>query len=218
MRTGVVVATLITLLVSPPAAHAQRAVQVAPDGEDLMVNKPLNGQQWSIVVHFDAQTVIGNVFNLNGSDPQFVHCDIVEPPITSPSDFTTIDTVVLDCRGATGCGAFPCSPAQWTELGQVSVIAAFFVPPVTLHCNEVGPPLCAGVCDVVPGAQCVPLGTGCSCVVPLPTASPSPPPTPTATPQPQATCCVHCGDMLPCGNTCIPFSFICRDPPGCACF
>ena len=213
-----VLATAALLVTAP--AHAQRAVQVSPDGSNLLINKPFGGQEWSIVVNFDAQTVAGNVFNFDGSDPQFLYCNILEQPITSPADFANLESVVLDCRAAEGCSSFPCSPASWTELGQVAVIASFFLPPGSpLHCNQVGPPQCAGVCDVVPGAQCVPLGNGCSCVVPQPT------PTATATSAPQPTftpaadpCCKHCTNSLPCGDSCIPFTFICRQPPGCACF
>jgi hypothetical protein len=109
-------------------AHAQRAVQVAPDGK-LMVNKLFAGQQWSIVVDFDTQSMAGNVFNTDGSDPQFVWCEIIDPTINDPSDFVGLDAVTLDCQGADGCGALPCPPTAWAELGELDVIGSFFVPP-----------------------------------------------------------------------------------------
>jgi hypothetical protein len=56
-----------------------------------------------------------------------------------------------------------------------------------------------------------------------PTVTPTPQPTATPIPQPTFTpsadlCCKHCTNSLPCGNSCISFSFICHQPPGCACF
>jgi hypothetical protein len=54
MRFAFLLTLAILLLAS--TAHAQRAVQVAPDGK-LMVNKLFSGQQWSIVVDFDGQSM-----------------------------------------------------------------------------------------------------------------------------------------------------------------
>lgn len=120
-------ATVVALAATP--AMAQRAVQISPDGTTLLINKPFGGQEWSIVVNFDAQTVLGNVFNFDGSNPQFLNCTIVAPTITSPTGFTSISVVTLHCQGAEGCDVFPCSPAQWTDLGNTDVTASFFVPP-----------------------------------------------------------------------------------------
>lgn len=121
--------SVVVLLLAAPFAHAQRAVQVSPDGATLLINKPLGGQEWSIVVNFDAQTVAGNVFNFDGSEPQCVYCAIVAPTIASPADFIGLASVTLRCHGAVGCRAFPCSPAEWTDLGEVQVAGSFFVPP-----------------------------------------------------------------------------------------
>jgi hypothetical protein len=228
LAAAVILAFVAASIVAAPPVHAQfgvgRAVQVSPDGANLLITKPFNGQMWSIVVNFDAQTVAGDVFNFDGSDPQFLYCDIVEHPITSPADFTNLTSVVLDCRGGEGCGTFPCSPADWTELGQVSVVVSFFVPPGTpLHCNQVGPPECAGTCGAS-GAQCISIGDGCACTGD-PTPTPTPP-HPTSTPVPQPTftssgqpfCCRHCTTGIPCGDSCISASDTCHQPPGCACF
>jgi hypothetical protein len=222
MRIATAIFALAFITLAPPA-HAQRAVQLTPDGDALMINKQLGSSMWSIVVDFDARTVAGNVFNLDGSDPQFIFCDILESGIASPADFANFESVVLECKGADGCGTLPCSPVEWTEIGQVPVITSFFLPPGTLlGCNQVSSPQCAGTCNVVPGSVCVPLGQGCSCIVP----TPHPTATPTHTPLPQPTftfggsdvCCKHCTTGKPCGDSCISFSFICHQPPGCACF
>jgi len=140
MRIAAATAAFVLIaLAATRTAHAQRAVQLTPDGGALMINKQLGSSMWSIVVDFDARTVAGNVFNLDGSDPQFLFCDILESGIASPADFASFESVVLDCKGADGCGALPCSPADWTEIGQVAVIASFFLPPGTpLGCNQVG--------------------------------------------------------------------------------
>ena len=122
---------VISMMVPAASVHAQRAVQLTSSGSALMINKPVGDQMWSIVVNFDDQTLAGNVFNLDGSDPQFVSCEIVAPFVARPDDFVGVASVTLDCEGADGCGALPCSPASWTPLGQVHVIGSFFLPPFT---------------------------------------------------------------------------------------
>lgn len=124
----IVVAALAVALLLPSTVHAQRAVQVSPDGANLMINKPLGGQEWSIVVNFGAQTVAGNVFNFNGSDPQFIYCTIIDPFVAGPAGFSGIDIVTLECKAAYGCTGFPCTPMERTDLGNVEVIGSFFVP------------------------------------------------------------------------------------------
>ena len=186
-----ILAAAVLLAASP--AHAQRAVQASPDGANLLISKPLAGQQWSIVVNFDAQTVAGNVFNFDGSNPQFIYCTIVDPFVAGPAGFSGIDTVTLECKAAGGCTGFPCTPAEWTDLGSVEVIGSFFLPTIA----------------AVQGAT--------------PTSAATPAPIATTTPQPTFTtaadpCCTHCANSLPCGDSCIPFTFICRQQPGCACF
>jgi hypothetical protein len=227
-RALVVACALVATVCTAYPAHAQRAVQVSPDGQNLLISKPLNGQQWSIVVNFDAQTIAGNVFNSDGSDPQFVYCAIVDPFIAGPTAFSDIATVILDCKGGDGCDAFPCSPAQWTDLGEVSVTSSFFVPPnATLGCTQSTAPQCAGTCSA--GARCAPVEIGCVCI-----SQPDPTPTPVATPQrtstpvPQPTftfspgggdpCCRHCTTGIPCGDSCISASKTCHTVGGCACF
>jgi hypothetical protein len=224
-RLVATLAVAAVLMLAPPA-HAQRAVQVSPDGANLLISKPLNGQQWSIVVNFDAQTVAGNVFNFDGSDPQFIYCTIVDPFVLGPADFSGIETVALECKAAEGCTDFPCTPAEWTDLGSVGVIGSFFVPPRTpLRCNLVGPPMCAGTC--LSDAHCVPVGNGgCGCV--FFDSTPTPRPSATTTPHPQPTftfspgggdgCCKHCTTGIPCGDACISASKTCHTIGGCACF
>jgi hypothetical protein len=124
----IVVAALAVALMLPSLAHAQRAVQVSPDGANLMINKPLAGQEWSIVVNFGAQTVAGNVFNFNGSNPQFIYCTIIDPFVAGPAGFSGIAIVTLECKAADRCTGFPCSAVEWTDLGTVGVIGAFFLP------------------------------------------------------------------------------------------
>jgi hypothetical protein len=141
MRLAAVLVTVSLLSFAPPA-YAQRAVQVSPDGATLLINKPFGGQEWSIVVNFDAQTVAGNVFNLDGGDPQFVYCTIATPAIASPADFIGLANVTLQCHGSVGCGAFPCSPAEWTDLGETQVVGSFFVPPVPSPTPTAGPSNC----------------------------------------------------------------------------
>lgn len=124
--------TLIAIATIAAAdAHAQRAVQLTPPESALMINKPIGSQIWSIVVNFDDRTIAGNVFNLDGSDPQFVWCEIVAPFVAAPEDFVGVSTVTLDCQGADGCGALPCTPASWTPLGQTQIVGSFFLPPPT---------------------------------------------------------------------------------------
>lgn len=68
-------------------------------------------------------------------------------------------------------------------------------------------------------------GASATAVPPAPTAPPPPAPTatrvaanPPAPPAPtSAACCKHCTTGKACGDTCIPQSSTCHQPPGCAC-
>jgi hypothetical protein len=124
----VVIVAAAAVLMLGSAADAQRGVQVSPDGKNLLISKPLSGQQWSIIVNFDAQTVAGNVFNFDGSHPQFVYCTIVDPFVAGPAGFSGVATVTLECAGADRCVGFPCTAIEWTDLGTVHVIGPFFLP------------------------------------------------------------------------------------------
>jgi len=71
--------------------------------------------------------------------------------------------------------------------------------------------------NILRRAAGLPTNDDCGEPSPSPTATSTPAPEPTFTPSADP-CCVHCGDSLPCGDECIPFIFICREPVGCACF
>lgn len=120
-------ASIIVAVLAVTPAHAQRSTQLSPDEVTVLVNKRLGQQQWAIVVDLDAQTAIGNVFNLDGNNPQFIWCEILEPFVLDQEDFIGA-TVQLDCFAALGCAALPCDADAWQPAGTPSIPGSFFLP------------------------------------------------------------------------------------------
>ena len=114
-------------------AHAQaRAVQVTNDSNaqaySVLVIKQLGQQQWVVVANFDNEEVTGNVFNLDGSNPQFLRCDIGEPFPSLQEDVVGVD-VQISCWAAAACTAMPCGEdGAWTFVGERAIPGSFFLP------------------------------------------------------------------------------------------
>ncbi len=134
MKVLIVVFSLaIIMLSSVSLAHAQaRAVQVTNDDNaaaySVLVIKQLGQQQWVVVANFDNEEVTGNVFNLDGSNPQFLRCDIGDPFPSDQSEVVGVD-VQLSCWAAAACTAMPCGEnAAWTFVGERAIPGSFFLP------------------------------------------------------------------------------------------
>lgn len=101
---------------------SEAGLQVTPDGARTLISKDVARERWAITLnHYDG-TVTGNVFFPGGGEPQFVWCRRVD-------DDGNPDAVTLSCSGAARCGAAPCGAAAWEALGEVTIPAAFFLPP-----------------------------------------------------------------------------------------
>jgi outer membrane protein assembly factor BamB len=94
-------------------------LQITPDQSSTLVNKDLEGERWAIARFADG-VVTGIVFRGENAEPSFVYC---EQTGTSGTD------VELDCSGADSCKEGPCTPDDWTEIGEVTVPESFFLPP-----------------------------------------------------------------------------------------
>jgi outer membrane protein assembly factor BamB len=94
-------------------------LQITPDGSSTLVNKDLEGERWAIARFADG-VVTGIVYRGENAAPSFVYC---EQTGTSGSD------VELDCSGADSCKEGPCTPGDWTSIGDVTVPESFFLPP-----------------------------------------------------------------------------------------
>lgn len=135
-----VVAGAVLLLAA--TCYAQGGVQISLDGRTAMVQKDVGVERWAIIHNPEANSVTGNVFFSDGSDPAFVWCEILGQ---TGSNFN------LDCYGSDPCPSAPCTPAEWDPLGPVTLPASFLAPPG-------GSPLTANPCpsDMVRiGAECI---------------------------------------------------------------
>jgi len=112
-------ATDSSLGVSPPEQPGS-GMQVTPDVASTLVNKDLEGERWSIARFADDDVVTGIVYRGEGASPSFVWCQQ-----TGASG----GNIELRCSGADSCRAGPCSPDDWTEIGEVVVPESFFLPP-----------------------------------------------------------------------------------------
>ncbi|HEY8516547.1 MAG TPA: PQQ-binding-like beta-propeller repeat protein [Candidatus Binatia bacterium] len=112
-------ALALRAVAAPQQEQPGSGVQITPDGDSTLVNKDLEDERWSIA-RFDDGVVTGIVYRGEGLEPSFVFC--VE---TGRSG----DDIELECAGADSCRQGPCTPEQWTDLGEVSVPESFFLPP-----------------------------------------------------------------------------------------
>ena len=101
----------------------ESGLQITPDGARTLISTDVGGERWAIGREQSDGTVTGNVFKPSGGDPQFVYCTQLG---VDPSS----GAVTLSCSGASRCPAAPCSPDQWTPIGEVMLPLSFFEPPV----------------------------------------------------------------------------------------
>ena len=97
---------------------AGSGLQVTPGKSSTLVNKDLAGERWAIARFADG-VVTGIVYRGEAAEPSFVWCE---------ETGTTATDVKLACSGADSCKAGPCTAADWTEIGNVSVPKSFFEP------------------------------------------------------------------------------------------
>lgn len=133
---------LLSVIALASAGFAASGVQVSPNAKQTLVNKAVAGEQWAIVRDTDDGSVTGNVFNLDGSTPQFVWCN----PTASSGD-----QLSYRCYGASACTALPCGTSDdWTLISDVSLPATFFAPTASMP----GPsPTPGGDCATVQPGQ-----------------------------------------------------------------
>ncbi|MEW6267687.1 MAG: PQQ-binding-like beta-propeller repeat protein [Thermodesulfobacteriota bacterium] len=108
---------LAALFAAAAPAAAQSGLQVTPDGARTLVSKDVGGERWSIVR--SADSVSGNVYYPDGADPSFVWCEELG---------AAEGEIDYACSGAERCTGSPCTPAQWSEIGQVALPESFFEP------------------------------------------------------------------------------------------
>jgi len=138
MRIASSIAALVLLVAAAGSAHAKSAVQVDPNDSFILVNKTVgsgtNAEQWVLTLSLDDQTLIGNVFEVNGGAPTFFFCNTDTADgfgFGEPEDLEGATIVFSDCEVAGGCTALPCDPdTQWTPLSTqpANLPGEFFLP------------------------------------------------------------------------------------------
>ncbi len=109
-----------------------------PNDSFILVNKTVgsgaNAEQWVLTLSLDDQTLLGNVFEVNGGAPTFFFCDTDTEDgfgFVEPEDLQGQTVVFSDCMIASGCSALPCNPdVEWHPLGTqpASLPGEFFLP------------------------------------------------------------------------------------------
>jgi hypothetical protein len=117
---AVVLALLLTAL-APPRASAGDGVQFSGDCDRTYVNKQVGeNEQWAITWEIYGNAT-GNVFKLDGSDPSFLECILVDEDE---------ENEIFDCYGSSACTEEICGGTQWSLIASdVSVPLTFFLPP-----------------------------------------------------------------------------------------
>ncbi len=130
--TARVAAAALVALAWAGTAQAQRAsgIQLTPDSRQYLINKDVPpNQRWAITWNLNDDTITGNVFFLDGSQPpQFIWCEQVsERPSPNPAE-SEFD---FRCFGAGPCAQAPCSSAAFVEIATITLNGAFLFPPGT---------------------------------------------------------------------------------------
>lgn len=130
-----------SLTASTPRQVDDRGTTLSYDGLSYLVSKDIGNQRWSIVVNLaprraadggtrnELSSVTGNVFNDDGSPPQFVYCtenDASEGDLGDPASIFR-----FRCLGANACTVGPdeCAAQGWTLIADsVELAASFFLP------------------------------------------------------------------------------------------
>ena len=110
---------VVVMAVALPLAFADaqdRGIQLSLDGTRVLVNKNVGEDRWGITLNMSLETITGNVFPGDGSDPIFIFCE----PEVQPNTWS--------CVGSGPCTTATCVD-QYMDLGVVTLPADFFVPP-----------------------------------------------------------------------------------------
>lgn len=134
IRSFAPVLVVLGLVLSAVPAHAKSAIQLTPDGSEILVNKTVGTtEQWVISLNVDFDTLTGNVFELKGGAPTFFSCDVTwdgDGVVDTIGDLKN-QTATFDCMIASGCSALPCDAStEWHALGGTppSLPGSFFLP------------------------------------------------------------------------------------------
>ncbi|MFN8602456.1 MAG: S8 family serine peptidase [Candidatus Binatia bacterium] len=99
-------------------------LQITPDEKRTLISKDVGSERWAITRNPD-QTVTGNVFSSSGGDPKFVWCERTGDDGNPDPSAVLIDYA---CSGADRCVAEPCTAAEWSFIGDVTLPGSFFLP------------------------------------------------------------------------------------------
>jgi outer membrane protein assembly factor BamB len=104
----------------PAAEPAGGGMQVLPDRSATLVNRDRGSERWSIARFADDESVTGIVYIGDAEQVRFVWCEQLD---------VADGEIDLRCSGADSCRSGPCTPDQWTLIGEVTVPESFFAPP-----------------------------------------------------------------------------------------
>jgi hypothetical protein len=128
-------------LASVPQGVDDRGTTLSYDGLSYLVSKDIGNERWSIVVNLvprrtadgstrnELASVTGNVFNSDGTPPQFVYCTQNSSSAGDLGD--PASTFRLRCLGANACTQSPteCAAQGWTLISDsVELTASFLLP------------------------------------------------------------------------------------------
>jgi subtilisin len=121
---GSAASTVASIAVSGTAGVTPSGLQITPDEKRTLISKDVGDERWAITRNPD-QTVTGNVFSASGGDPKFVWCERTGDDGNPDPSAVLIDYA---CSGADRCLASPCTAAEWSFIGNVTLPGAFFRP------------------------------------------------------------------------------------------
>ena len=120
LRLAVTALALLACTFAAGVAHAGDGAQFAGSCSSTYVNKKVGtNEQWAITWEIYGNAT-GNVLKLDGSEPSFIECELVNETDTEE---------IFDCYGSSACTSPPCGGTQWTLIGSnLAIPLTFFLP------------------------------------------------------------------------------------------
>jgi secreted trypsin-like serine protease len=102
-------------------------LQITPDGQRTLINKPVGAEQWAITENASDRSVTGNIFYTDGRDPQFIACARLGDD-GNPDPYARL--IRYACDLSAKCTTAECpAPGDWSALpSEVTLPGSFLLP------------------------------------------------------------------------------------------
>jgi hypothetical protein len=129
MRMHTITLAVVLILGTLSTALAGDGVQITPDGTQILVNKDVGNERWSMslsLTEVNPLDVNGSIFRRDGGPAGFLHCPLRD--VSGSADDIRNAVFFWDCYVADRCAAPPCRADQWHFVATINLRGSFFLP------------------------------------------------------------------------------------------